>query len=168
MIAFFAAIPFWFGQQFGISMSMLSLMSLPAVVCYIIGSLINNFLLSKFNSEYLLKLTIFLLLLVAILQISVANFFQSNVISISAYVSMIFCIAGFIVPLSNAIPCHKYREHVGLMPGILSGLRCLFAAILVPFITNLNLSTLMPLAIYSLCLAGLILLSLWYFNHEKN
>ncbi len=159
MIAYYASLTFWYYYQFHMCLLDVSWMALPPIVAFIVGSNLTNWFVGRISAENLIKYSCIALVFVAIIPFFLGLFFHPTAILVVSIVSLFFLISGSIVPLSNSILAHKLRSHIAILPGFISGMRCVMAAVLVPIIGAVTFHTFLPLAIVTFAVALIVVVA---------
>jgi len=149
MIAFYAAMPFWYIVHFHMREDRYAWLAFIPITTYIIGSSIANFLLSRISMERVLLLGILLALLVGPAAFLIAPFASPSIISITALVSLFSIASGIVTPMSNASVMHRFRDKVTTVSALISGTRVGGAGLLVLISANIHLDNYLEFASYT-------------------
>ena len=167
MIAYYAAMPYWFVSHFHMGEDRYAWLAFFPIATYILGSMVTNRLIRHFNFDRLMQIGIILMLATVLAIWVMATFDHPTVTNITVLMSIFSVSSGIITPMCNASLMHTFKDKVTSLSAIMSGIRVAGAALLVLITTNIHLDSFWPLAIYTLCLA--IIASLFYvLLQEKN
>jgi len=137
MIAFYASLTYWYLYRFHLSPLHISWMALPSIVFYILGSNITNMLIKRIDSEKILRASILFMLALGLVLVILSFAIVPTAFGVTTIMVLVALAAGAIIPLTNAALVHRLRSYIGVLPGLMSGLRCLISAILVPITAGL-------------------------------
>jgi len=155
MISYYIALPYWYYMQFNIPVEQVAWLSAPPILAYIIGSHILSRKIKSIDPDtILLKCVLGLQVLMGV-ETLFAITSTPNVIAITALITAFSFATGLIVPLSNSALAYRLPSHIGILPSLMSGIRCIIAAIMAPITANILFQTYLPMTIYTVivCLA---------------
>lgn len=153
MIAYYAAMPFWFIVHFHMHESTYAWQAFLPISAYIAGSSLSTQLLNVFNMERIFVMGIYCVLIVAFGVALLALFYLPNKISMNVIIMLFSVASGIIVPITNANLLSLFKDKVSSLTLLLSGSRITTAGLLVMISANISLNTFWPLASYMLCIS---------------
>lgn len=149
MIAYYTGLPYWYLMQFNVPAEHVAWLSIPPILAYITGS---HLLATKIKSidpdDILLKCILGLQVLMCV-EILFAITSTPNIFTITALMTAFSFATGLIAPLSNSALAYRLPSHIGILPSLMSGTRCIIAAIMAPITANIVFHTYLPMTIYT-------------------
>ena len=164
MIAFYAAMPFWYVQQFHMKETSYAWLAFLPIGSYILGSLVVNRFLHRVSFEYLLLLGNVIAILIGVIILIFGMWSHPTILFVTLFMIGFSVASGVVTPMANASLMALFRDKVTILSALLSGMRVGGAGLLVLVSTNINVSTYWPLGIYTTlvaCSGLLFFLGFW-------
>lgn len=168
MIAYYAAMPFWYVVHFHLGESTYAWLAFLPIASYILGSSLASRLLAKFPMDRLLIMGIYFAILIALTILLVGCFTTPTLISLNIFMTLFSVASGVVTPMTNANLMHLFRDKISALSALLSGLRVGGAGLLVLISTNIPLAHYWPLGIYTLSLSVVALLCFIGLRQSKH
>lgn len=149
MIAYYTSLPYWYFMQFHIPTELVAWLSLPPIAAYILGSRVLARKIKTIDPDDILLKCILGIQVLMALQIIIALTTTPNVAVITGLITLFSFATGFIMPLSNSALAYRLPHHIGILPSLMSGIRCIVAAIMAPITANIMFHTYIPMTIYT-------------------
>lgn len=154
MIAYYAAMPYWYVVQFHLGESVYAWQAFLPIGTYILGSLLTNKLLAFYSLDRMLLIGLSLTIIDGLVMLLIAPFQAPSLISLNAFICVFSFASGIVTPMTNASLMHAFRDKVSELSAMMSGLRVGGAALIVLISTNLPVHySFFPLAIYTLVIS---------------
>lgn len=160
MLGYYAAMPYWFVSQFGISENRYAYLALFSVGAYIITLTLMRKLITRFSNDHLLFIGTVLTTIFAIFSVFFAAFMPSSVVTVTLLISLYTVCTGFIFPNANAAIMSAFKHAAGSASALSVTLVFLSAALCSFIAMNLSVHTLWPVALY---ISGIALINLIAF-----
>jgi len=167
MIAYYAAMPFWYVVQFHVGDQHYGWLALLPIASYVLGSQLTNYLLKYWTLDKLLLSGIWIIVLVSILLVLLTIFNHPSLIMLNSLMTVFSFASGIVTPMTNASVMDAFRDKVTILSAVMSGIRVLAAAILTLFSTNILFHTYGPLALYTSIIAVLTVISFYFLSNRK-
>lgn len=149
MIAYYTALPYWYYMQFHIPPEHVAWLSMPPIVAYILGAWLLTNKVKTLDPDSMLMKSIIGLQVLLCVQIAVALTTHPHFMSVTAMMTAFSFLTGFIMPLSNSALAYRLPQHIGTLPSLMSGIRCITAAIMAPITANIVFHSYIPMTIYT-------------------
>lgn len=167
MIAYYTALPYWYLVQFSIPTEHVAWLSVPPIVAYIAGSRLLTKQLRTADPDDILKKCIYALQGLMIVEILLALTTTPNFIVVTILMTCFSFATGLIMPLSNSALAYRLPSHIGILPSLMSGIRCIVAAIMAPITANILFHSYIPITLYTIAVSlSLLAVTLFITPHK--
>lgn len=150
MIAYYAAMPFWYVSQFHLAEDVYAWLAFVPIAAYIASSMMTNKLLNKFSMNRLLMVGLLIALTVGVVTIVLNFISKPSIVILTLLMSLFSMASGIVTPMTNASLMCQFRDKVTILSALLSGLRVAVAGGLVLISTNISLDNYLSLGLYTL------------------
>ncbi|WP_133128426.1 multidrug effflux MFS transporter [Legionella nagasakiensis] len=167
MLGYYAATPYIFIQHLHLAANVYGYLSLATVTTYILGAFISRKLSRRFGIDHALMVGIGLNTIAAFLLTGFAWIYPLSIMTVLLPMSFYTLSAGIISPNANAGAMGSVKNIVGAGNAIIGASVYAAGALLSFILTNLNLSRLLPLAIYAICIWGLSVFTYFTLSRQE-
>lgn len=163
--AFITAAPFIFQDLLGYSPVEFGWLALWVAVSYLVGTYLNNVLIHRYSSHFLICLGLALICIFSSIGLLFALAAYINVYVIAIPVAIVIFAGGFIYPNAAALAFEPIHKNIGIASALYISIQLLVCALSSAVVAKLPEHSQLPLMLFLLILS--VMLSMIYFCLEQ-